>query len=173
MSTGHQLTSARLSSELHSLPWRSRTFPPLYTSNTNKEIIMQPQICHKLLVHWWILTHRYQHVESVTHGKSANVPPVHRSQCWTRPLCLKCPPWHLSIIHTSLPARLPDARLCRYCFTKGRFLPRNVDSMHQWRWNLEGRMVIRPVLTAKFHLDRLKGVGLRPKTFRKFGILPI
>jgi len=43
------------------------------------------------------------------------------------------------------------------------------DTLHRSRSNLAGR----PLLPAKFDLDRFRGGGLRPPKLKKIGILPI
>jgi len=71
--------------------------------------------------------------------------------------------------HFFVTGRKRKALTCRYCFySRGRFSglsPCRGDTLHVSRWNFAGRSGPTP---AKFHLDRLRDVGLRPQKISNF-----
>jgi len=80
--------------------------------------------------------------------------------------------WPLLILPAINLDYFKHCRLCRYCFYSGPiflvFYPAGaIDTLHRSRWNLVGMS-----LPDKFHLGRLKGVGLRPPKLWKFWIAP-
>jgi len=68
---------------------------------------------------------------------------------------------------------LPEGQLCRYCFYLQVdfvvFRPAGATCCTNQGAIWQGGLL----LPAKFHLDRFRGVGLRPQKLGKFGILPI